>query len=813
MPRTPRKPRRPIDLEALEAFVEMAELPADALEEIWQTEMGDVGGTDPIVVPLLPTRDQVSFPHMVFPLFVGRERSVRAVESSSNGRRYLFLAAQKNLQAEDPTPDEIYEVGILAEVMQLMRLPDGTVRLMLEGVERYRIISFVQADPFYEVLVEPLPKVTLPPQETEALCRFVSQQFEQIMQINQSLPPEIIVQVSQTEEAGKLADMITASLRTFKLERQQEILELRNPKDRLERLAELLTIEIRMLELQQNIRQRIEKEMGDSQREYMLREQMRVIQQELGDKGELSETEELRQQIQEVEMPDRISERAFKEVDRLEKMPFATPEGVVVRNYLDWMVALPWGKTTSDSVDLVEALKILDSDHYGLEKIKERIIEFLAVRKLTGTIRGPILCFVGPPGVGKTSIGKSIAQALGRKFIRVSLGGVRDEAEIRGHRRTYIGAMPGRILQGMKQAGTRNPVFMLDEIDKLGMDFRGDPSSALLEALDPEQNSEFSDHYLEVPYDLSDVMFIATANLLENIPHALRDRMEVLPFTGYTEMEKLAIAEQFLVEKQKKDHGLKPSQITMTHEALTRLIREYTREAGVRNLEREIATLCRKVTRKVVAGEAKRVKLDAKHLPDYLGPRRFFYGIMEDEDQVGAATGLVYTEVGGDIITIEVSLLQGNEGRIQLTGSLGEVMKESAQTALSFVRSCASKWKLDPDFYRKLDIHVHVPAGAIPKDGPSAGITLATALASALTNRPVRRDIAMTGEITLRGRILPVGGIKEKVLAAHRAGIRKIILPKENARDLEDLPDYVRKEMHFSFVDHVEKVFEMALIS
>jgi ATP-dependent Lon protease len=511
-------------------------------------------------------------------------------------------------------------------------------------------------------------------------------------------------------------------------------------------------------------------------------------------------------------MPESAAERANREVDRLEKMPFAAPEGVVIRNYLDWLVTLPWNKKTPDDIDIEEAARTLDEDHYALDKAKERIVEFLAVRKLTGTTRGPILCFVGPPGVGKTSIGKSIARALGRKFVRISLGGVRDEAEIRGHRRTYIGSLPGRILQGIKQAGVKNPVFMLDEIDKLGMDFRGDPSSALLEALDPEQNAEFSDHYLEVPFDLSDVMFVTTANLLDPIPPALRDRMEVITFAGYTEEEKRNIAARYLVPKQRQDHGLTTEQLTITEAALRRLIREYTREAGVRSLEREIAALCRKVARRVASGELTVVTIDADDLNAYLGRRRYRYGVMEEQDQIAAATGLVYTETGGDIVTIEVSLLKGHEGRVQLTGQLGEVMKESAQAAFSYVRSRAAELGIDEEFYRKFDAHIHVPAGGVPKDGPSAGITIATAIASALTRRPVRREVAMTGEITLRGRVLPVGGIKEKVLAAHRAGIQEVILPVENEKDLEELPDNVREEMRFHLVAHTDEALGLALL-
>ncbi len=806
MPRTPRR-RRKVQDDNPFANISPAEW-----EAILRSEQEEPGEPEPRVLPLLPIRDQVYFPHNVFSLLVGREKSVQAIEGVGNGQRYVFLATQKNLQAETPEPEEIYKVGIVAEIMQMMRLPDGTLRLMLEGIERYQIVSYLQREPYYEVLVEAVPTIEHFDVQTEALMRHAVSLFERIVQINPGVPPELMAQIEQASEPGRLADTLISSIRAIRIEKQQEILEITDATLRLQRLAEILQQEGDLLEVQQGIRQQIEREMGDSQREFLLREQMRIIQQELGERSDpQSEPEELRAKVLESKMPPAIEARALKEIDRLEKMPFAAPEGTVVRNYLDWMTSLPWDTTTPDDIDLETAIQILDRDHYGLEKTKERIVEFLAVRKLTGTLRGPILCFVGPPGVGKTSIGRSIAQALGRKFVRISLGGVRDEAEIRGHRRTYIGAMPGRILQGIKQAGTRNPVFMLDEIDKLGMDFRGDPSSALLEALDPEQNSEFSDHFLEAPFDLSDVMFIATANLLENIPHALRDRMEVISFTGYTELEKVAIGEKFLIPKQRKEHGLKPSQFQLSTNGLRQLIREYTREAGVRNLERELATLCRKVTRKIVVKTASRVKLDTKHLPDYLGQRRFFYGMMETEDQIATATGLVYTEVGGDLVSIEVSLLKGHEGRIQLTGSLGEVMKESAQTAFSFIRSRASEWGIDEDFYRKVDVHVHVPAGAIPKDGPSAGITIATAIASALTRKPVRRDIAMTGEITLRGRVLPVGGIKEKILAAHRAGIREIILPKENSKDLEELPDNVRSEMQFHFVEQVDKVLKIAL--
>lgn len=767
----------------------------------------------PNVLPLLPTRDQVYFPHMIFPLLVGREKSVRALEEAAAQQRYIFIVAQSNLHAEDPDPEDIYAVGIAAEIMQILRVPDGTVRVMLEGLERCRIQKYVQTEPFYRVQIEPVPTEEIKDLPTEALMRNVIGQFEHVVNISKNIQPEALINVVNTDEPGRLADVITPYMRQMRIEAQQEILETSDVNARLHLLSVVLKKEAEILELQKHIRTRVEKEMGDTQREFFLREQLKAIQQELGERDERgSEVDEYRAKIATCEMPEDAAERANREVDRLEKMPFAAPEGVVIRNYLDWLVALPWNKSTADDIDIDEAARTLDEDHYGLEKVKERIVEFLAVRKLTGTSRGPILCFVGPPGVGKTSIGKSIARALGRKFIRVSLGGVRDEAEIRGHRRTYVGALPGRILQGIKQVGAKNPVFMLDEIDKLGMDFRGDPSSALLEALDPEQNSNFSDHYMEVPFDLSDVMFVTTANLLDPIPAALKDRMEVITFAGYTEEEKLAIAAKFLVPKQRLDHGLTEEHLSITEAALRRLVRDYTREAGVRNLEREVATLCRKVAKKVAGGATGAVTIDVADLNAYLGHRRYHYGVMEELDQVGAATGLVYTEFGGDIVTIEVSLLKGHEGRVQLTGQLGDVMKESAQAAFSFVRSRAVELGVDEEFYRKLDVHVHVPAGGVPKDGPSAGITLATAIASALTRRPVRKDVAMTGEVTLRGRVLPVGGVKEKVLAAHRAGIAVVLLPKENEKDLEDLPDVVKEAIRFHLVSHMDEVLQFALL-
>ena len=784
-----------------------------ALLELLDDDSEDTQPGFPDVLPLLPTRDQVHFPHLMFPLLVGREKSVRGLEEAAANQRHIFVVAQRELQAEDPDPDEIYNVGIVAEIMQVLRVPDGTVRVMLEGVTRAKIVKYVQQEPYFCVQIEVLPTDETKNLETEALMRDVAQQFDHVVGISKTIQPEALINVVNTDEPGRLADVITPYLRQIRVEQQQDILETLDPRARLEKLSRVLKKEAQIQEIQKGIRDQVEKEMGETQREFILREQMKVIQQQLGERDDkASELDDYREKIENAQMPEPSKERALREVDRLEKMPFAAPEGVVIRTYLDWLVSLPWSASTPDDIDIDEAGAVLNEDHFGLEKAKERIIEFLAVRKLTGTSRGPILCFVGPPGVGKTSIGKSIARALGRKFIRISLGGVRDEAEIRGHRRTYIGALPGRIIQGVKQAGANNPVFMLDEIDKLGMDFRGDPSSALLEALDPEQNTEFSDHYLEVPFDLSDVMFVTTANLLDPIPPALKDRMEVITFAGYTEEEKQNIAARFLVPKQRKDHGLSAEEVTITDDALRVLIREYTREAGVRSLEREVAALCRKVARKVAGGQIGHVTIDAGDLKEYLGKRRYHYGVMEEKDEIAAATGLVYTEAGGDIVTIEVSLLKGHEGRVQLTGQLGDVMKESAQTAFSFIRSRVGELGIDEDFYRRLDIHVHVPAGGIPKDGPSAGITLATAIASALTRRAVRKEFAMTGEITLRGRVLPVGGVKEKILAAHRAGIRDVILPSENDKDLEELPENVRGDIRFHLVDHTDEVLALALL-
>jgi ATP-dependent Lon protease len=768
----------------------------------------------PEEMPLLPVRDAVYFPRMIFPLFAGREKSVKALEEAMARDRLILLVAQKEVGTDEPVPEDLYTVGLVAGIMQITKVPDGTVRLVLEGVERVKITDYVQTDPYFLVRVQEMPSGEEQSLETEALMRSVTAQFENIVNLGRSIPPEALVNIVNITEPGRLADSITPYL-PLRVESKQDILETISAKEKLEKLNVLLKKELEILEIQRNIRNRVEKEMGDTQREFILREQLKAIQQELGERDErVSELEDFRSQIADAHMPEDVAERASKELDRLEKMPYAAPEGVVIRTYLDWLISLPWAvRTDEEALHIQEAAKILDEDHYGLAKVKERILEFLAVKQLSGRMKGPILCFVGPPGVGKTSIGKSIARALGRKFIRISLGGIHDEAEIRGHRRTYIGSMPGRILQGIKQAGSRNPVFMLDEIDKVGADFRGDPSAALLEALDPEQNLAFSDHYLEVPFDLSDVMFITTANILDTIPPALRDRMEVIHFAGYIEDEKVQIAEQYLVPKQVKEHGLTPKRIDIKNEALRQLIRHYTREAGVRNLEREIATICRKTARQVAEGSARRTTVNAKQIKNYLGQPKYHYGMAEEKDEVGAATGLVYTEFGGDIVSIEVCLMKSDEGKLILTGQLGDVMKESAQAALSYVRTRAGILNIPEDFSNKMDVHIHVPAGAVPKDGPSAGITIATALASAMTKRAVKREVAMTGEITLRGKVLPIGGLKEKVLAAHRAGIRTIVIPKENLKDLEEIPEYVREELTFKAVEHMDEVLNIALLN
>lgn len=773
--------------------------------------------TLPSALPLVPIRDSVYFPHMLFPLFIGRDRSVMAVETAmEQGDRYILLAAQRQVTVEDPDPEDIYTVGVIAEVMQVLKMPDNAIRVMLEAGPRVRLVQYLQTEPYILVNTEPVP-IPLGGSEVEieGLQRTAVQQFEKLVTEGKNIPPESLVSVMNISEPDHVADTIIPYL-NLRVDQKQELLETPAIKERLEKLIAILHREQEVLEVQKSIRTRVEAEMGDHQREFLLREQMKAIQQELGDMGERDEVAEYREKIEAAGMPEEVSVRALKELDRFEKTPLASPEAGVLRNYLDWLVAMPWSEATEERIDMAEAEDILQADHYGLEKVKERILEFLAVRKLSGGAKkSPILCFVGPPGVGKTSLGRSVAKALGRKFTRVSLGGVRDEAEIRGHRRTYVGAMPGRIIQAIKNCGCKNPVFLLDEIDKLGHDFRGDPSSALLEALDPEQNTEFSDHYLEVPFDLSDVLFITTANLLETIPHPLRDRMEVITFTSYIEDEKLAIAERYLAPKQVEANGLTIEGITFEKDAFRRLIREYTREAGVRNLEREIGSLCRKVARKVASGKTDPVTVRAEDIPTYLGGRRFHWGVAEEKDEVGTATGLVYTESGGDTVAVEAILIKSvtADGKLTLTGQLGDVMRESALAAWTFVRSRLSTLGIPDDAGIGKDIHVHVPAGAVPKDGPSAGVTMATALASALSGRPVHKEVAMTGEITLRGKVLPVGGIKEKVLAAHRAGIREVLLPAENQKDLEDIPADVRGEMNFHLVSDADEVLRRALMN
>jgi len=764
----------------------------------------------PEEIPLIPLRDLVVFPHLVIPLFVGREKSIKALEEAMREDHLVVLAAQEEADIQEPQPEDLFTIGCTATVMQELKLPDGTAKALVEGLARVRIKEFTQTEPFLKVRVEVEEEGEGKTLEIEALMRHLVTQFEKCARLGKPIPQEVLLAAINIEEPGRLADFIAFHL-SLKTEGRQEILEAISPQKRLEKVSSFLSKELEILEIGSKIQSRVKEQMSKTQREYFLREQLKAIQQELGMVDEqAAEIEELKTKIKEAQMPEEAEEKALKELDRLQRMPPVAAEVSVIRTYLDWLIGLPWAKEDREKLDLKEAAKILDDDHYGLKKVKERVLEFLAVHKLAEKMKGPILCFVGPPGTGKTSIGKSIARSLGRKFIRISLGGVRDEAEIRGHRRTYVGALPGRIIQSISQGKSKNPVFMMDEIDKVGADFRGDPSAALLEVLDPEQNYAFSDHYLEVPFDLSKVMFITTANILDTIPPALRDRMEVIHFPGYTEEEKVKIAQQFLVPKQLEAHGLSGERLTIDEAALRKIIREHTREAGVRNLERRIATICRQVARKVVEGETEKVKVIPDNIHDFLGPPQFRYGLAEEKDEVGVATGVAWTEVGGDVMSVEATIMKG-KGKLTLTGHLGEIMQESAQAAVSYARSRARQLGIDEDFYSVYDVHIHVPAGAIPKDGPSAGITMATALISTLTKRLVRKDVCMTGEITLRGHVLPVGGIKEKVLAAHRAGIKKVVLPEENEKDLELVPEHVRKELDFTFVSHMDKVLKIAL--
>lgn len=768
----------------------------------------------PDVLPLLPVRDVVVYPYMILPLFVGREISINAVDAALAGDRLIFLATQKEVGEEEPTQEGIYEVGTVAMIMRMLKLPDGRVKILVQGLAKGRVLSYEGDKPFYSVKIERLvePATTEITLETEALMRTVKELLSKIVSLGKVISPEVLVILENMQDPGSLADLVASNI-GLKVEEAQRLLEIIDPIERLKKVNEYLNKEYELLDVQARIQTAAKEEMGKTQREYYLREQLRAIQQELGETDTRSEEiNELRKTIESSKMPPHAEKEALKQLNRLEQMHPDAAESAMLRTYLDWLVEIPWSKATKDSLNLKTAKKILDEDHYYLHKIKERILEFLAVRKLKKTSKGPILCFVGPPGVGKTSLGKSIARAMGRKFVRISLGGVRDEAEIRGHRRTYVGAMPGRIVQGLKQAGSNNPVFMLDELDKLGSDFRGDPSSALLEVLDPEQNNSFSDHYINLSFDLSNVMFIATANQLDTVPGPLRDRMEVIQLSGYTEEEKLQIAKRYLIPRQIKENGIADKDIVFSDQALKALIAKYTREAGLRNLEREIGSICRKVARKIAEGEKKRFQINTGSVEKYLGPPRYLREGEMEKNEVGVATGLAWTPVGGEVLFVEATIMKG-KGGLTLTGQLGDVMKESVQAALSYIRANAVDLSLSEDFYSTQDIHVHVPAGAIPKDGPSAGITMATALISLLTKVPIRRDVAMTGEITLRGKVLPIGGLKEKILAAIRAGITTVVIPEQNVKDLEDVPKEILKKVKIVPVSVLDDVLKVALES
>ncbi|NOZ64288.1 MAG: endopeptidase La [Caldiserica bacterium] len=757
----------------------------------------------------VPVRDIVIFPHMIVPLLIGRTKSLRSVGEAMKKTRKIFLVAQKDAANENPTPQDVYSVGTIAEILQVIKLPDNTLKVLIEGATRARIEGFVSTGDFFQVRVIPLEEKTEFSTELEALVRTVKKEFERYVQLNPKMPEEFISSIQQIEEPGRLADTIASHL-LVKVETKQSILEVSDIQRRLRRLSEILNTEIEILQIEKRIQDRVRGQIGKTQKEFYLQEQMKAIQKELG-REEDPEVVRLREKIKKASMPKEIETKAFNELERLTKMMPFSPEATVVRTYLDWLISIPWKITTKDKLEIKRAARILDEDHYGLKKVKERVLEFLAVRKNARNIKGPILCFVGPPGVGKTSVAKSIARALGRKFVRISLGGVRDEAEIRGHRRTYIGALPGKIIQGMKRAGSRNPVFLLDEVDKMSVDFRGDPSAALLEVLDPEQNHAFNDHYLDVDFDLSQVMFITTANTTYSIPSPLLDRMEIIEFSGYSEDEKIKIAQKFLLPKQIKAHGFKESEISLSREAIKKIIREYTREAGVRNLEREIAGILRKLARKKVEKKGKdKFRVTNSAVEKFLGPPRYRYLFPEDKSEIGVAMGLAWTEAGGEILSVEATTMKG-KGNLLLTGKLGEVMKESAQAALSFIRSRSRELSLDEEVYEKTDIHVHVPEGAIPKDGPSAGIAILIAMASALARAPIDSKIAMTGEITLRGKVLPVGGIKTKVLAAHRGGIKKVVLPKDNFSELTEIPSYIRKDIEFIPVESVDEVLKITL--
>lgn len=765
----------------------------------------------PDELPLLPVRDVVVYPFMIIPLFVGRETSVKAVDSALAGDRMILLATQFEISEEDPPPDKIYGVGTVAMIMRMLKLPDGRVKILVQGLAKARITEYVTEKPYYSVRIERLNDslavdTTL---ETEALVRTVREQLAKVVELGKQVSPEVVVILENIQDPGSMADLIASNM-GLKVADAQLLLETADPIMRLTKVNELLNREVELLSVQAKIQSAAREEMGKNQREYYLREQMRAIQQELGETDGKEDLVEIRKAIEAAKMPENVQKEALKQLGRLENMHPDASEAGIIRTYLDWMVELPWSKSSRDSLDIVRAEKILNEDHYYLDKIKERILEFLAVRKLKKKMKGPILCFVGPPGVGKTSLGKSIARAMNRKFVRISLGGVRDEAEIRGHRRTYIGALPGRIIQGMKQAGTNNPVFMLDELDKLGYDYKGDPSSALLEVLDPEQNHSFSDHYISQPYSLANVMFIATANQIDPVPSALRDRMEVINLAGYTEEEKLEIARRFLVPRQMKENGLKEKHISFDDASISEIIAKYTREAGLRNLEREIGTVCRKVARKVAEGQKRIIKITPKTLHTFLGAPKYMREDDLDRNEIGVVNGLAWTPVGGEILHIEASQMQGKAG-LTLTGQLGDVMKESAQAAHSYIRAHAAELRIKPEFFQEHEIHVHVPAGAIPKDGPSAGVAMTTALVSVITRVPVRKDVAMTGEITLRGKVLPIGGLKEKILAAVRSEMKMVIIPYQNKKDLEDIPPEILKKIKIVPVRMIDEVLKLAL--
>lgn len=777
----------------------------------FKNDKDDEVNKDPIVVPLIPLRDIIVFPYMVLPLFVGRDKSIKALERAMGEDKSILLSAQKKARTENPSKEDIFEVGTLGTILQLLRLPDGTVKVLVEGKRRARIKKYVSEDDCFVVEAEEMHDLVDETVESEAVVRSVIKSFETYVKYNKKIPPEMIVSVTSIEDPGRLADTIASHL-TVKLEEKQSLLDTQNPTMRLERLYSIMESEIEVLQVEQKIRHRVKRQMEKTQKEYYLSEQMKAIQKELGEKDELKgELQEFEDALKKKKLSKEASKKVKQEIKKLKLMNPMSAEATVSRNYIDWVLALPWGEIKEENRDLTEAERILEEDHYGLKQVKERILEYLAVRGLVKKMKGPILCLVGPPGVGKTSLARSIGRATGRPFVRLSLGGVKDEAEIRGHRRTYIGSMPGKIIQSLKKATSNNPVFLLDEVDKMSNDFRGDPASALLEVLDPEQNHAFNDHFLDCDYDLSDIMFITTANSMQGIPYPLLDRMEIIRIPGYMELEKLHIAEKFLISKQLKAHGLGPHNVELKKAAILTIIRRYTKEAGVRNLERKIAAVCRKSARIIIEkGKDYKVRVGSRKIAKFLGVPQYRYGVIEEKDEIGVATGLAWTEVGGELLAIEVAVVPG-KGKLIITGKLGDVMQESAQAAVTYIRSRAGELGLAKDFYQKLDIHIHVPEGAIPKDGPSAGITMATAIASALVKIPVRKGVAMTGEITLRGKVLPIGGLKEKLLAAHRAGLSTVLIPEDNVKDLKEIPAQILSKITTVPVGHMDKVLTEAL--